>query len=71
MNEGSLGLQVLREDLGELSGNIGQNVVWSKLEEWLESWQMGAHLDDVLQGFLGFVLEILGAFWEHVDSEES
>ena len=34
---------------------------------------MGAHLDDVLEGLLGFVLEVGGAlaFLHHVDSEET
>ena len=71
LHKGSLGLQVLRKDLGELSTNIGQDVVWSQLKEWLKGWQVGAHLDDVLEGLLGFILEILGALWEHVDGEES
>lgn len=71
LNEGSLGLGVLWEHLGELTGDVGQDVVWGKLEEWFESWQVSAHLDDVLQGLLGLILEILGAFWEHVDGQKS
>ena len=41
------------------------------MKEWLKSRQVSAHLDDVLEGLLGFILEILGALWEHVDGEES
>ena len=34
---------------------------------------MGAHLDNILEGFLGFVFEILGrgSFLEHVNGEKS
>ena len=71
LNEGSLCLWLSWEDLGELGSYIGKDIIWSKLEEWFKSWQMGAHLDDVLEGFLGLVLEILRALWEHVDGEES
>jgi len=35
-----------------------QDVVRGKLEEWFESREMGTHLDDVLEGFLGFVFKI-------------
>ena len=71
MHEGSLSLEILRENLGELGADVGQDVVWSKLEEWLKSRQVSAHLDDVLERLLRFVLEVLGALWEHVDGEES
>ena len=71
MDEGSLGLKVLRKYFGELAGDIGQNVVWSKLKKWFKSWEMGAHLDDVLKGFLGFIFKIFGAFWKHVDGQKS
>jgi hypothetical protein len=70
LNESSLGLKVLGEDLGELGADVSQDVVWSQLEEWLEGWQVGAHLDDVLQGLLGLVLEVLGGLGEHVDGEQ-
>lgn len=71
LDEGSLGLEVGWEDLGELGAYVGEDVVWSKLEEWFKGWQVGAHLDDVFEGFLGLVFQILRTFWEHVDGEES
>ncbi len=71
LNEGSLGLEVLWKDLGELSADVGQNVVRSELEEGLEGWEVGAHLNDVLKSLLGFVLKVLGAFGKHVHSKES
>ena len=36
LHERALGFQVRREDLGELSANVGEDVIWSKLEEGLE-----------------------------------
>ena len=72
LDECSLGLQVLWEDLGELGAHIGEDVVWSQLEEWLKSWNMGAHLDDVLEGLLGLVLEVGGglSLLHHVHGQE-
>jgi len=52
LNEGAFGLELCREDLGKLGANVLQDVVGSKLKEWLQSWHMSAHLDDVLEGFL-------------------
>ena len=55
LDEGSLGLEVGWEYLSELGADVSEDVVWSELEEWFEGWQVGAHLDDVLERFLGFV----------------
>ena len=71
LDEGSLGLEVRGKDLSELGADVGEDVVWSKLEEWLKGWQVGAHLDDVFKGFLRLVFQIFGAFWEHVNGEKS
>ena len=72
LDECSLGLQVLWENLGELGAHIGEDVVWSQLEEWLEGWNVGAHLDDVLEGLLGLVLEVGGglSLLHHVHGQE-
>ena len=46
--------------------------MWTgKGEEWFEGGDMGAHLDDVLEGFLGFVFQVLGAgaLLQHVDGK--
>lgn len=71
LNEGTLGLEVGWENLGELGANIGKNVVRGKLKEGLKCGKMGAHLDDVLKSLLGLILEILGALRKHVDGKES
>ena len=71
LDEGSLGLKVRWEYLSELGADVGEDVVWSKLEEWFKGWQVGAHLDDVFKRFLGLIFQIFGTLWEHVDGEES
>lgn len=62
LHEGTLGLQVLGEDLSKLSADVGENIVRSKLEERLEGRDVGAHLDNVFECLLGFVLQVLGGF---------
>ena len=54
-----------------MGADVGEYVVGGELEEGLESGEMGAHLDDVLEGLLGLVLEVLGALRDHVDGQES
>ena len=54
--ESTLGLQVLGEDLSELSTDVGENIVRSKLEERFEGRDVSAHLDNVFECLLGFVL---------------
>jgi len=71
LDEGALGLEVLGKDLGELSAHVGEDVVGGELEEGFEGGHVGAHLDDVLEGLLGLVLEVLGRLLEHVDGEEA
>jgi len=71
LHEGTLRLQVRWKHFSELSTYVSKDVVGSKLEEGFEGGQVGAHLDDVLQGFLGFIFKVLGAFTEHVYCEES
>lgn len=61
LHEGALGLEVGGEHLCELGAHVGEDVVRGELEEGLEGGEVGAHLDDVLKGFLGLVLKILGA----------
>lgn len=71
LNEGALGLEVGRKNLGELSADVGEDIVGGELKEGLKSGQVSAHLDDVLKSLLGLILKILRAFGKHVDSEES
>ena len=71
LDESALGLEVLGKDLGELSAHVGEDVVGSELEEGFEGGNVGAHLDDVLEGLLGLVLEVLGRLLEHVHGEET
>ena len=71
LNEGSLGFDVGWENLGKLGSYIGQDVVRGELQEWLKGWEMSAHLDNVLERFLGLVLKILRALWKHIDGKES
>ena len=51
LHKSAFGLQVLWKDFSELGTNVGQNIVWSKLKKGFESWDMCAHLDDVLKSF--------------------
>ena len=73
LDEGLLGLGVLRKDLGELGGDVGEDIVGGKDEKGLQGGKVGAHLDDILEGLLGFVLEVGGALslLHHVDGEET
>jgi len=71
LHEGALGLEVLGKDLGELGAHVGEDVVGGELEEGFEGGNVRAHLDDVLEGFLGLVLEVLGGLLEHVHGEET
>jgi len=71
LDEGALGFEVLGKDLSELSADVGEDVVRSELEKRLKGRDVGAHLDNVFEGLLGFVLKILRGFLEHVDGEES
>jgi len=71
LNEGTLGFEVLGKDLSELGADVGEDVVRSELEEGLEGGDVSAHLDNVFESFLGFVLKVLGRFLEHVDGKES
>jgi len=71
LDEGALGLQVLGKNLGELSADVGENIVRSKLEKRLEGGDVSAHLDNVFEGLLGLIFQVLGGFLEHVDSKES
>ena len=71
LNECTLGLKILRKDFGELSTNVGKNVIGSQLEKRLKSRKVSAHLDDVLESLLSLILKILGRLREHVDSQKS
>ena len=73
LDEGLLGLGVLGKNLGELGSNVGEDVVGGEDEEGFEGRKVSAHLDDILEGLLGFVLKVGGAlaFLHHVDGEES
>ena len=64
---------VLGKDLGELGSDIGEDVVGGEDEEWFEGGQVGAHLDDILEGLLGFIFQVGGALTllHHVDGEET
>jgi hypothetical protein len=54
-----------------LSANISENVVRSELKERLKGWEVSAHLDNILKGFLGLILKVLGALRKHVDGKKS
>jgi hypothetical protein len=71
LHEGLLGFEVLGKHLRELATDELQDVVGGQLEERLQRGQVGAHLDDVLQGFLCLLLQIARTLREHVDSQES
>lgn len=71
LDEGTLGFEVLGKNLSELSADVGENIVGSELEEGFEGGDVGAHLDNVFEGLLGLVLQVLGRFLEHVDGKES
>jgi hypothetical protein len=62
LHESAFGFQVLGEDLSELSADVGENIVRSKLEERFEGRDVSAHLDNVFECLLGFVLQVLGGF---------
>ncbi|MFN9952414.1 MAG: hypothetical protein ACK55I_04880, partial [bacterium] len=71
LDKGSLCLEVGGKHLGKLSADVGEDVVGSKLKERLKSWEVSAHLDDVLEGLLSLVLEVLRALGQHVDCQEA
>ena len=73
LDEGLLGLGVLRKDLGELSSDVCEDIVGGEDEEGLQGGQVGAHLDDILEGLLRFVFEVgrALALLHHVDGEET
>jgi len=73
LDESFLGLGVLGKNLGELGGNISQDVVRGEDQEGFKRGKVSAHLDDVLQGLLRLVLQVGGAlsFLHHVDGEET
>ena len=52
LDESLLCLRVLRKNLGELSSDVGENIVGGDTEEWFQRRQMSAHLDDILKGLL-------------------
>jgi len=41
------------------------------LKEGFKSGNVSAHLDNVLESLLGFILKVLGGILEHVDSKET
>ena len=73
LDESLLLLGVLGKNLSKLSGDVLEDVVGGEDEEGLKRGKVGAHLDDVLEGLLGLVLEVGGAltFLHHEDSEEA
>jgi len=71
LDEGALGLEVLGENLSKLGTDVGKDVVGGQLEQGLEGGHMSAHLDDILEGLLRLVLEVLRGLLEHVDGKEA
>ena len=73
LDEGLLGLGVLGKNLGELGGDVGEDIVGGKDEKRFERGQVSAHLDDVLESLLGLVLKVGGALTllHHVHGEET
>ena len=55
LHECAFGFKVLREHFSELSADVLKNVVRSQLKKGLKCRQVGAHLNDILKGFLCFV----------------
>ena len=52
LNKCLLCFGVLGKHLRELGGNVGEDVIGGEDEERFEGGQMGAHLDDILEGLL-------------------
>lgn len=73
LDESLLGLGVLGKNLGELSSDVGENIVGGKDEKRFERGQVSAHLDDVLKSLLGLVLKVGRALTllHHVHGEET
>ena len=61
LDESLLLLGVLGEHLRKLCGDVLEDVVGGKDEEGLKRRKVSAHLDDVLEGLLRFVLQVGGA----------
>jgi len=71
LHEGTLGLELEGQHLGELGADVGKNIVGGKLEEGFKGGNVSAHLDDVLQGLLALVLQVLAGLGNEVDGEET
>jgi hypothetical protein len=69
LDESAFGLQVLREDFCKLRTDVGEDVVRGELKEGFKGRHVRAHLDDVLEGFLGLVLKVFARLLKHVDGE--
>ena len=57
-DEESSCFRIMRQHFAELSDNMFEDVGRCIVQQWLECWQVHALLQDVLQCFLRFVLEI-------------
>ena len=69
-DKGLLGLVVLGKNFGKLGGDVSEDVVRSEDEEGFKRGKMGAHLNNIFQGLLRFVLQVSGSlsFLHHVHS---
>lgn len=68
-HKGFLGLVVVLQVLGELVQDILENVWWSLGNEGFKGREVRAHLEDTLQSFLGFLLQIFAGVLELIYSE--
>merc|ERR1712127_300785 len=71
LHEGTLGFELGGKHFRELGAHVGEDVVGGELEEGFQSGHVGAHLDDVLEGLLRLVLQVLGGVGKHVHGEET
>jgi len=52
LDECALGFEVLWQYLCKLGTDVGKDVVRSQAKEWFKGWDMGAHLNNILQSLL-------------------
>mmetsp|Transcript_94621 Transcript_94621/g.305493 ORF Transcript_94621/g.305493 Transcript_94621/m.305493 type:complete len:203 (-) Transcript_94621:35-643(-) len=69
LHEGPASIQVVRQDLGKLLHNVLQDV-GGRVQEGLQCRQVGALLDDALQGPLGLGQEVFAGVLVQVDREQ-
>ena len=73
LNKCLLCFRVLGEHLGELRGDVGEDVIGGEDEQGFEGGKVRAHLDNILEGLLRFVFQVGRALslLHHVDGQEA